>query len=210
VVATTISGGFALIVPFAILVINFWAVTRIIHQAGYSRTWIVVPLTPFVLFIAVAVDSVVSIRNFAVGTTTGLSYFSGVGVLWSLFGISLFVSWVFFIVFAFSTWPVSRGDGSTGTSIRPTGPYPAASPAPPTRTVGVSRDSPPTASTLSAGPSAAVAPAAKMCVWCAEPLPGSRALFHDCGPRSRPPVFCATCGSTLTEVGECASCAAPG
>jgi hypothetical protein len=102
VVATTISDGFALIVPIAILVVNFWAVTRIIHQAGYSRSWILVPLTPFVLFVAVAVDSVVSIHDFAVGTTTGLSYFTGVGVLGSLFGISVLVTWIFFMVFAYA------------------------------------------------------------------------------------------------------------
>ena len=43
-VATAIGGGFSLIVLIAIPVINFWAVTRIIHQAGYSRNWIMVSL----------------------------------------------------------------------------------------------------------------------------------------------------------------------
>jgi hypothetical protein len=218
VVATTISGGVALIVVFAIVVGNFWAITRIIHQAGYSRSWILVPLTPFVLFIAVAVDSVVSIHDFALGTTTGLSYFDGVGVLWSIFSISLFVSWVFFMVFAFSAWPVSRGGGGPFAGpTRPNEPHPAPSPRPPARAPGgVTRDySPPTSvPTTTVGPSAPLIPpsppSAKLCVWCAESLPGSRALFHDCGPKDRPPVFCAKCGSTLTAVGDCASCGAIG
>jgi hypothetical protein len=217
VVATAIGGGFSLIVLIAIPVINFWAVTRIIHQAGYSRNWILVPLTPFVLFIAVAVDSVVTIHDFAIGTTTGLSYFEGVSVLWSLFAISLFVTWIFFLVFAFSTWPVSRdGGGSFSGPARPAGPFPAASPTPPLgQPRGVTRDySPPaaTSTATTAGAGASVAspppPTAKSCVWCAELLPGSRALFHDCGSKDRPPVFCAKCGSTLTAVGDCASCGA--
>ncbi len=214
-VATTISGGVALIVVLALVVGNFWAVTRIIHQAGYSRNWILVPLTPFVLFIAVVVDSVVSIRNFALGTTTGLSYFDGVGVLWDLFSISLFVSWIFFLVFAFSNWPVSRGGGGPSSGpARPAEPYPSASPSPPARVpTGVTRDySPPavatptTTTTPGTGALAAPPPAVKRCVWCAESLPGSRALFHDCGPKDRPPVYCAKCGSALTTAGDCASC----
>lgn len=216
-VATTISGGTALLVSLAILVLNFWAVTRIIHQAGYSRSWVLVPLTPFVLFIAVAIDSVVSIRDFALGSTTGLSYFSNVGTLWSLFSISLFVTWIFFLVFAFSTWPASRsGGGPISGPAQPVEPYPAATPTP-TASVprGVTRDySPPstTATTSTPGPSAPATPptAVKRCVWCAESLPGSRALFHDCGPKDRPPVYCAKCGSALTAAGGCASCGATG
>lgn len=218
-VATTIGGGVSLIVALAIVVGDFWAVTRIIHQAGYSRNWILVPLTSFALFIAVAVDSVVSIHDFALGTTTGLSYFDGVGVLWSLFSVSLFVNWVFFMIFAFSNWPVSRdGGGPARGPTQPAEPYPAASPTPSAKVPrGVTRDySPPAASTTTttatAAPStpAVPSPAAKRCVWCAESLPGSRALFHDCGPKDRPPVYCAKCGSSLTAAGDCASCGAAG
>jgi len=41
-------------------------------------------------------------------------------------------------------------------------------------------------------------PVGKSCAWCGEALPGNRALFHDCGPKDRPEVFCKKCGNALS------------
>jgi hypothetical protein len=48
---STISSGNAIgrLIELGIFILDFWTVSRIIGQAGYSRTWILVPLTPLVL-----------------------------------------------------------------------------------------------------------------------------------------------------------------
>jgi hypothetical protein len=209
----------SLVVTIAFVALDYWALTRIISKAGFSRAWIVIPLLPVVLTIACTVityhdlqDSLYGNSTGFLGFSTGFFGFSRVGFLWDLDLISLFLNWLFFMFFAFIEWPNARGGGGP---ISPSGGQPGShvtSGAPAssgTRPRGVTRDYGPTTAAPVAAPTAspsAPAPIVKHCVWCADALPGSRALFHDCGPKSRPPIFCEKCGSTLNNVGDCPTC----
>jgi hypothetical protein len=224
-------GTFWLLVDLAILVVNYWAVTRIISQAGYSPAWIALPLLPLVLTIVAMIMLYHDLRGFAFGLPFGsagtvfIAGLSGDGVVWSLDALSIFVTWVFFLVFAFTRWPVtveaesaSRGSANSpppggapqyGRQVpgprRPSGsvaPSPIASgttESPSGAADSEARHAAPSASaTSSTGP----APArVKRCAWCGESLPGSRALFHDCGSKDRTVTHCTTCGAQLPSEG---------
>jgi hypothetical protein len=210
----------SLVVTIAFVALDYLALTRIISKAGFSRAWIIIPLLPVVLTIACTVITYHDLQNSLYGSSagffgfsTGVFGFSRVGFLWDLDLISLFLNWLFFMIFAFIEWPNARGGG--GSAAQPAGragPHVTSGAAPvAARPRGVTRDySPTSAAPVTAA--ATVAPSApgpvvKHCVWCADALPGSRALFHDCGPKSRPPIFCEKCGSTLNNVGDCPTCA---
>jgi hypothetical protein len=208
----------SLVVTIAFVALDYWALTRIISKAGFSRAWIIIPLLPVVLTIACSVITYNDIRSSLIGYSTGfLGFstgffgFSRVGFLWDLDLLSFLLNWLFFLVFAFIEWPNARGGG--GSTTQPTGrpgSYVTSGAAPAaTRPRGVTRDYSPTAAVSEAAPApvpSAPAAVVKHCVWCADALPGSRALFHDCGPKSRPPIFCEKCGSTLNNVGDCPAC----
>jgi hypothetical protein len=208
----------SLVVTIAFVALDYWALTRIISKAGFSRAWIIIPLLPVVLTIACSVITYNDIRSSLIGYSTGfLGFstgffgFSRVGFLWDLDLLSFLLNWLFFLVFAFIEWPNARSGG--GSTTQPTGrpgSYVTSGAAPAaTRPRGVTRDYSPTAAVSEAAPApvpSAPAAVVKHCVWCADALPGSRALFHDCGPKSRPPIFCEKCGSTLNNVGDCPAC----
>lgn len=235
-----IVGTFWLLVDLAILVLNYWAVTRIISQAGYSPAWIVLPLIPLVLTIAAMVMLYHDLRGlafglpFGAGGTVFISGLSGDGIVWSLDALSIFVTWVFFLVFAFTRWPVtitaesaSRGPTNSppsggapqyGRNVpgprRPSGVVPPSSVT--SRPSGAdTQSSAPEDGASQAMPSAGAASSAstgpvrvKHCAWCGDSLPGSRALFHDCGSKDRPVSHCTTCGMQLPGEGStCPSCA---
>lgn len=233
-------GTFWLLVDLAILVLNYWAVTRIISQAGYSPLWITLPLIPLVLTIVAMIMLYHDLRSLAFGVPFGaggtvfISGLSGDGVVWSLDALSIFVTWVFFLVFAFTRWPVTATAESA--SRGPTNsPPPGGAPqygrnvpaprrpsdrvSPPPAPSGQSDAGSPSSATDdgpgSATPSASATrstspglPRVKHCAWCGDSLPGSRALFHDCGPKDRPVTHCMTCGLQLPGEGApCPSCA---
>jgi hypothetical protein len=122
--------------------------------------------------------------------------------------ISIFLNWIFFLVFAFSRWPVSGAYHSPSVvtprppdSFRAT-PGPASVPPTPGAAVPSARVVPASGAGPGSGPAVSSASVAKrsgaqFCPWCAEPLPGNRALFHDCGSKDRPEAFCKNCGKTL-------------
>jgi hypothetical protein len=204
-----------LILTIGFMALNYWALTRVIHQAGFSRAWIILPLLPMGLSIACAVITYNDLRGALLGYSLGFFGFSHVGFLWDLDMISLFLNWVFFLIFAFSRWPSVGGGGVANQPTGRPGSYVTSAAVAPatTRPRGVTRDYGSTATATA--PVTAPAPIAlsvvvKHCVWCAEPLPGSRALFHDCGPKTRPPIFCEKCGSTLNQVGDCPACGSAG
>jgi hypothetical protein len=216
-----------LIISIVVTLVSFWALTRVIDKAGLSRLWLLVPLVSVGLTIACAVDTYSKLHGAPAIFTNGLFGWSELNVLWHADGvspgfeqmgllwhidiISIGADWLLFVIFAVVPWGLDRGQAKGHAEpARVTGSLTTVSTANPAKGPrGVTRDYSPTAS----APAAASAPAPtsagptiKHCVWCAEALPGSRALFHDCGPKSRPPIFCAKCGSTLTAVGDCASC----
>jgi hypothetical protein len=227
----SINPTLTLSITIAILVINYLAVARVINQAGYSPLYMVIPLAPFGFLIA----SVVVLYRDLHGLDFGGRYLflgiNNIGILWELFWISLLANWVIFLFFAFTRWPAGtpttpRAPRSSRRSkaepelrgfspaevaaARPSKRFGAGGPGFATNAAAgpATRSDAPEVTTTAPVPTSSVrAVALKHCVWCGEALPGSRALFHDCGPTDRVPVFCATCGSTLNaESARCDTC----
>ena len=226
----TIDGGLLLGLTIGVLVLNYIALATIISKAGYAWRWVIVPLTPFALFAACIADLYRDLHTLAFGGSYGFLGVSSIGILWKAFLISLAVNWLMFFVFAFSRWPTvaPRAPKTVRTPRRSkaqaeTSPSPGFSPAdmasrsskrfpsggPGFSTNAAATDSGDvTAVATATTPPTTSAVAVKRCVWCGDSLPGSRALFHDCGPTDRPPAFCAKCGNAVTVSGQCATCAA--
>jgi hypothetical protein len=223
---TVVSAGawIALLIAIGAVALNYWAMRRIIAQAGYSPLWILLPLAPLVLTIISFFVLWHDIDAIAFGGSIGFFGIDSIGFIWHLDQLSVVVNWAFFIVFAFSRWPVSEGRptpstgrlpetfrGTLGGSVPNTG----VSPEP----LVVSRGMPQSAAGPAAEPTAqpdapanvpaAKRPGVKFCAWCGEPLPGNRALFHDCGPKDRPATFCKNCGTALPAgASQCNACGA--
>jgi hypothetical protein len=216
-----------LIISIVFILVIFWALMRITDKAGLSRIWLLLPLVTVGLTIACAIKTYSDVHAIPFGFSNGFFGWSQLNVLWHADGmspgfeeggllwhvdlISIIGNFFLFVFFAIVPWGLDRGQVKVSSASRVTGTLPAATSAsPPKGARGVTRDygPPAAASTVAAPAPSSPAPTSKHCVWCAEALPGSRALFHDCGPKSRPPIFCAKCGSTLTAVGDCASCGA--
>jgi hypothetical protein len=215
-----------LIISIAFIAVNFWAVTRIISKAGLSSLWLMLPLISVGLTIACAIKTYSEVHGAPAVFSNGFFGWSQLNALWHVDGISpgyeqtgllwhidlasIGANWLLFVFFAVVPWGLDRGQVKVSGEARGSGSLGSARPAAPTKGPrGVTRDHGPAAgepTTVAAPVPSSAGPAMKHCVWCAEALPGSRALFHDCGPKSRPAIFCAKCGSTLTAVGDCASC----
>ena len=217
-----------LIISIVFILVNLWALTRVIDKAGLSRLWLLLPLLSVGLTIACAVETYSEVHGAPSafsneffgwsqlkllwhGDTISPGFEQG-ALLWHVDLISIGANWLLFILFAVVPWGLDRGQAKGSSESRVTGPLTTPRPSATAGAKGprgVTRDYGPSAgapATVAAPAPTAAGPVTKYCVWCAEALPGSRALFHDCGPKSRPPIFCAKCGSTLTAVGDCASC----
>jgi len=230
----SINGSLLLGLTIGVLVLNFVAIAIIISKAGYPWVWVILPLTPFALFVACVVDLYRDLHTLAFGGSYGFLGVSSIGVLWTVFLISLAVNWLMFFVFAFSRWPtgvsttprparaprrsksheaasISQGFSPADLGTRSSKRFPTKGPGFAPNAEPVPSDSVDSASLATTARTPATNfVAVKRCVWCGEALPGSRALFHDCGPTERPPAYCATCGNALTATGQCESCGAPG
>jgi hypothetical protein len=218
-----IDGGLTLGLSIAALALIYVAVARIVSKAGYPWVWLIVPLAPIATGVVCLVELYRELHTLDFGGPYIFLGVSDIGIWWKIFLIALGLNGVMFFAFAFSRWPtvaprekkaknslvpVSRGfapDEMAGNTSRRFG-----SKGPGFATNKVAESAPPQApaAAASAPPApAATGPVVKRCVWCGEALPGSRALFHDCGPTDRPPAFCAKCGSALSESsGSCAAC----
>jgi len=231
-----INGTLLLGLTIGALVLVYSAIAMIIAKAGYPWVWVIIPLTPFALLVACIVDLYRDHYPLAFGGSYGFLGISSIGILWTAFLISLAANGVMFFVFAFSRWPTvaprtprtakaprasrgSKAQAATETlqgfspadmASRSSKRFPAGGPAFATNS-GAGPSSPvDTLSVATAAPASATRSVViKRCVWCGDALPGSRALFHDCGPTDRPPVYCALCGNGLESSGRCATCDAP-
>ncbi len=113
-----------LIIVFGILGLNILAVYKIITRAGYSGTWILLVVAPFVAYLIGMVVVVNDLRteNFHSGS---FSAWFGIGAFLA------FVEYIFFLVFAFSEWPALRRGGQSYPpryGYGPPGPQPAPPP----------------------------------------------------------------------------------
>ena len=211
-------------IAMCVLVLNYWAMTRIIRQAGYSTYWIVIPLAPLAITVAYMVIAYHDLNALVQGVPIGFFGANGLTVLWHLDELSGLILWLFFLIFAFSKWPVAKGRaGAKDTTQRPAPAVATANRASTdrpttTRSSAVSRpevpNSPPEPSPDSAAgrgaPTLATAPGprkAVYCGWCGEAIPGNRGLSHDCGPKDRPFTCCRFCGKPLADGAErCTEC----
>ena len=99
-----------LVILLGILALNFVAVAKIITKAGYSPRWIWVPLTPVCLWFFTLILLAVDVRTIVLGRDATVSLPVSLGnfaLLQVIDVLSVIVTWVFFLIFAFSTWPVS-------------------------------------------------------------------------------------------------------
>jgi hypothetical protein len=208
-------------IAIGIAVLSYWATVRIITQAGYSQWWIILPLAPFVLTIISFIVLWHDLNAIIFGGSVGFFGVESVGFIWHLDQLSFVLNWIFFLVFAFSRWPVSGTRPSTeGNALRssspatsdmssPTsGPAVPRGPLPVTRAIPSSRVAPVTGPAGSAITPSPPRPSAQYCAWCGESLPGNRALFHDCGTKDRPETNCKICGAAFPSgSSQCGSCA---
>jgi uncharacterized membrane protein YhaH (DUF805 family) len=95
----------SIVVPFVVLgaalvVLNLVAVAMIITKAGRSGWWMLLVLAPFIL-------DAIGYAQLDNSLQTG-NYNSGDYMWFVIGGIAVFVQWIFFLIFAFSEWPVRR------------------------------------------------------------------------------------------------------
>ncbi len=88
-------------------VLNLVATVKIITKAGYSGWWILVPLSPIVMYIITFAVFVYDVRTSLTGGVSSFDVRSIEG-LWILDFVCGVLVWVFFLVFAFAEWPVQR------------------------------------------------------------------------------------------------------
>jgi len=216
-----------LVILLGILALNFFAVAKIITKAGYSPKWIWVPLTPvclwFFTFILLTVDvrTIVLANNATVSLPVSLGNFLLLEVIDFL---SVVVTWVFFLIFAFSTWPVSVARRETRSfeadprttfvpASRPWAGAPALTPDIPgsgaaTTTLAHSRPVPASAQTLP--PPSVEKSRIIYCSWCGNQRASDAVAIHHCGSLDRPAVYCMNCGTPLgSGAPTCTSCGTP-
>ena len=221
IASTSVGGWIELLILIGLLFLNYWATMRIITQAGYSVVWIVLPIAPLVLTIICYVIFWNDIHEIFFGSSFGFGGINNVSLFWHLDEISIFLNWLFYIVFAFSRWPVSgtrhspdveapQPPSSLGANLSSAaGPAAPPAPLPGARAMPASPGGPAAGPTNVASAPTSQRPSAQFCAWCGEALPGNRALFHDCGPKDRPETFCKNCGVAFPAgTSQCNSCAA--
>src|SRR5579863_1102088 len=126
VASTSVGGWIGLLIFLGFLVLTYWATFRIITNAGYSPFWIVLALAPLILTCLCYVILWNDLHEIAFGSSFGFAGIGNVSLYWHLDELSIFLNWVFYLVFAFSRWPVSGGAPTR--DARPTPPtQPAAS-----------------------------------------------------------------------------------
>ena len=189
---------FYLVFELGIAAITLIAVGTVITKAGYSANWILVPLSPVIVNIGTLIYLYLAVRSSALH---GLFPTGGLRVVVDLFIIDLLLIvavWIFFLIFAFRPWPALEGRAIIGaqTDTQP----PVAS-----RGIPKPGTAPPSSSwSPSVAPTVATRGAVDTrrrlyCPWCAEHIPGNRALGHDCGAKDRPEVICRFCGKAFPE-----------
>ena len=205
----------ALVVLGALVLLNFAAAAKVIVQSGFSSWWTILPFIPFALTIACFVTLWNRTHQFALGGQfgfLGLNY-AEIGVVFRADEYALLLSWAAFLVFAFLRWPVSGEhdeveERAHRRSFRRRVEAAVEVPVGATQARGGAREPRATKTRarvepapVESAPAArkSSAPPLKHCAWCGDPLPGSRALFHDCGDKDVAPVFCAKCGTALSE-----------
>lgn len=209
--------GIAILLAAVYVVLTCLAWSNLIAKSGRSTKWLVAPMAPVVTVILTYVilflqkaniltpfhnlrfDTAALVSGLASVIVTGHISFPLHGVTSIMLIVDMVAiagSWLGFVAFATSAWPTSYGESSS----RPRSNAAESVPRPATPTPSATKITTPAASYV-----APVAPTISSrgavdnrrriyCPWCAESIPGNRALGHDCGPRDRPEVYCRFCG----------------
>jgi len=169
----------------------------------------------FVTFLLLAFD----VRDLVVGGAT-LSVpvsLNNLRVLQILDLLSVFVTWVFFLIFAFSSWPNSSDRNRRPTfAAAPSAPVNAGLPVSRvpnaaggasaqvmTLPTAVAQNEPETSS----GPQPPDAPTVIYCSWCGKSRESNAQAIHHCGSLERPAAYCMQCGTPLeTGAAACGAC----
>jgi hypothetical protein len=222
-------------------IITVIAIARIIARSGFSLLWILVPMVPIVLTVALYVHEIhgfgalgqtggiessrLSIAFYidALAADNGFSFNNGLGALFYADLICTVASWLMFVVFAFSSWPVERSTReprqrkverpvpATFTNVATADPSPALDEA---NAMRFGR--PATASPSASAPTAPQFTAetrvnsttVQFCQWCGKEQAVNALAIHHCGPKNRPATHCSSCGTPFAPgATTCASCA---
>lgn len=217
------------IITLCLIVVTFVAISAVILKAGYSRVWILVPLTPLATWIATLVEAKIQLHTFVILWELAPFYPHTIGLLLDIDKIAIAASWLFLLVFAFTRWPVNAVSPPVEASTvksRVRGPVrgaagaaPNAAPATPAHAAPAHAGRYPLPKgpgfgTLGfvAGPGAAAHESsstvatkprgnqlATYCARCGESIPGNRALAHSCPNLGQPATFCRYCGKSIPE-----------
>jgi hypothetical protein len=211
--------------------LNYLAWSNLIAKSGHFSRWLAVPIAPVVTVILTYIVIFLQKPNFFDpfhNLRFDTSYLMGLLLTLVILGhLSFrefgFISFMFlidvlavvgligFVLFSLSSWPTAHG-GSVGRREIPNVRAAArATPMAASSAEGVTTG--PTATTASASTpeSQSRGPVDSRrriyCAWCAESIPGNRALGHDCGPRHRPKIYCHFCGNAFPGgTGHCPAC----
>jgi hypothetical protein len=201
------------------------AYASIIRKAGFSRWWILLPGTDALLYLILTSLLFFVPTTYVFGDTTltapaTLDTYKALAIVTFLLGIASIVA---FFVFAFSAWPIEqevlqlrhRAREANGEAILrrarsqvtppPTGPS-----ATPFQDTSVAAGAAGT-TLLADAPPAPPEPTSFFCSWCGKERQTDASTIHHCGSRTRPAVFCSTCGEDLDPGVElCGRCGTPG
>ncbi|HEV3212768.1 MAG TPA: zinc ribbon domain-containing protein [Acidimicrobiales bacterium] len=183
----------------------------IIKKSGFSQGWIVLPAIPTLCTMLLAYLLFFIPVTLAVGLAriSAPSTIATWRVLADLIAAFDLLNLLAFFVFAFVQWPIEREVANLRASLREARgaallQYASAQARPSSSTVTATRVPPSGGGRPGFGPATAVlvAPAPPVaaeatrfyCSWCGKARSPDDDVIHHCGARTRPPVFCASCG----------------
>jgi hypothetical protein len=177
------------------------------------------------LWVVTFILLVVDVRSEVIGDTT-LSVpvtLSSFKLLEGLDLVSVLVTWIFFLIFAFSDWPVATRRHESGgfpagrvpPALTGAGPGPSRSAGPASAVAPPTGLAPSAAAAVAPTPAStlvrdqAATPAVIFCSWCGKERAVDAQAIHHCGSKDRPAVYCMQCGTPFGEAAAtCASCGA--
>src|SRR5580698_5916913 len=143
IASTSVTGWIELLILLGLLFLDYWATMRIITQAGYSYLWILLPLAPLILTIICYVILWNDLHEIYFGSSFGFEGINNASLFWHLDEFSIFLNWLFYVIFAFSRWP---------STVAPHRSDAAPLPPTPTRATPASPGSPPASAATTPAP----------------------------------------------------------
>jgi len=209
-----------MLIGLALVALNYVALAMIIKKAGYSLAWIILPLSPVILYVLAWARIFYDLFNTSY-TPSGFAFPTALfhdeipAYLLLASGVASFVCWVFFLIFAFSSWPVLRTRRSFVTVDTAAAIPPSTVPAGKPRTAAAAAAAGAAPSQPDGGsgvartsllqeerdePAEAVAAPAQSiyCSWCGKERAADAVSIHHCGSKERPVRFCMRCGTAFS------------